>query len=120
MPGFPDDADHGNETGSVEHHEQDSIAEGKVKWSIGTGWPENPDVWFTINAPINNNQQNDSTDSWDAASFVENPQKMNNLQLQIVNDDASKSVFIDYVYIIAQWDWPELPGLVEYNLKPVR
>ena len=58
-------------------------------------------------------------DSWDAASFVETPRKLNNLQLQIKNDDSMNSIFIDYIYVMAQWDWSEEPGLVEYNLEPV-
>ena len=104
----------------VEHYEQDSFAPGKAKWSIGENWPDKPQVWFTIDAPIRLGQKNDSVDSWDIASFVSTPSKLNNFQLQIMNDDMSRSIFVDYVYVIAQWDWPDSPGLVEYILKPVK
>jgi hypothetical protein len=61
-----------------------------------------------------------SLDSWDAASFANTPQKMNNFQFQIINNDSAGSIFIDNIYILAQWDWPESPGLIEYKLQPVR
>ena len=104
----------------VEHHEQDTYPSGKEKWSIGQNWQNKPEVWFTIDAPVREAKTGDSMDSWDAASVVDTPGKMNNLQLQIMNNDSSRSIFIDYVYAIAQWDWQDSPGLVEYNLKPVR
>ncbi len=104
----------------VEHHEQENYPAGREKWSIGENWPDKPEVWFTIDAPIQGGKTDDSMDSWDAASVVNTPDKMNKLQLQIMNNDSSRSIFIDYVYAIAQWDWPEEPGLVEYELKPVR
>ncbi|MEJ2649928.1 MAG: hypothetical protein P8016_16155 [Sedimentisphaerales bacterium] len=104
----------------VEHYEQDYFVPGRAKWSIGENWPDNPQVWFTIDAPLREGQRNDSMDSWDIASFVATPDKMNNFQFQIANDDMSRSIFVDYVYAIAQWDWPESPGLIEYILKPVK
>jgi cellulose biosynthesis protein BcsQ len=104
----------------VEHYEQDSFVSGKAKWSIGQNWPDSPQVWFTIDAPLREGQRNDSMDSWDIASFVATPEKMNNFQFQIANNDMSRSIFVDYLYVIAQWDWPESPGLVEYILKPVK
>ncbi|MBN2588852.1 MAG: tandem-95 repeat protein [Sedimentisphaerales bacterium] len=103
----------------VEHYEQDSFPNEFEKWSIGEGWPGATDIWFTIDAPVHQGQTNDSMDSWDAASFVETPRKLNNLQLQIKNDDSMSSIFLDYIYVMAQWDWSEDIGLVEYNLEPV-
>ncbi len=103
----------------VEHYEQDTFPRGFAKWSIGQGWPGVEDVWFTMDSPIHNGETNKSMDSWDAASFVDTPRKLNNLQLQIKNDDSMSSIFIDYIYIMAQWEWSEEKGLVEYNLEPV-
>lgn len=101
----------------VEHYEQDTFPGGFAKWSIGQGWPGQEDIWFTMDSPIHNGETNDSMDSWDAASFVGTPRKLNNLQLQIKNDDSMSSIFIDYIYIMAQWEWSEEQGLVEYNLQ---
>ncbi len=103
----------------IEHYEQDSFPKGFEKWSIGQDWPGQEDVWFTLESPVHQGQTNDSMDSWDAASFVDNPRKLNNMQLQIKNDDSMSSIFLDYIYVLAQWDWSEEQGLVEYNLEPV-
>ena len=104
----------------IEHFEQEEFSSEKVKWSIGTGWPKNPEIWITINAPLREGEQNDSTDSWDITSFVDTPKKANNLQLQIANEDMSKETLVDYIYALVEWDWPEAPNLVEYKLEPVK
>ena len=104
----------------IEHFEQEGFPAEKVKWSIGTGWPKKPEIWITINAPLRNGEQNESTDSWDITSFVDTPQKTNNLQIQISNDDMSKKISVDYIYALVEWDWPETPNLVEYKLEPVK
>ena len=104
----------------IEHFEQEEFPAEKVKWSIGTGWPKNPEIWITINAPLREGEQNDSTDSWDITSFVDTPKKANNLQLQIANEDMSKETLVDYIYALVEWDWPEAPNLVEYKLEPVK
>jgi len=104
----------------IEHFEQDEFPAKKVKWSIGTGWPKNPEIWFTINAPLREGEQNDSMDSWDISSFVDTPKKTNNLQIQIANEDMSRKISVDYIYALVEWNWPEAPNLVEYKLEPVR
>jgi hypothetical protein len=104
----------------LEHFEQEQFIAGKAKWNIGTGWPDNPEIWISIDAPMREGQQNESIDSWDVTSFVETPQKMNNLQLQIENEDISKKISVDYIYALVEWDWPEAPNLIEYKLKPIR
>ena len=104
----------------VEHYEQESFPKGFEKWTLGEGWPGTPDIWFTIDAPVHEGKINDSVDSWDAASFIETPRKLNNLQLQIKNDDSMSSIFVDYIYVLAQWDWSDEPDMVEYDLEPVQ
>jgi cellulose biosynthesis protein BcsQ len=104
----------------IEHYEETSFSSGAEKWSIGKDWPANPEVWFTIDAPVCEGEKSSSVDSWDAASIVETPQKANEFQLQIINNDSYKSIFIDSIYVLAQWDWPESSGLVEYKLESVK
>ena len=104
----------------IEHFEQEDFPAEKVKWSIGTGWPKNPETWITINAPLREGEQNDSMDSWDITSFVDTPEKTNNLQIKIANEDMSKKISVDYIYALVEWNWPEAPNLVEYKLEPVK
>jgi cellulose biosynthesis protein BcsQ len=119
----------------VEHFEEQQFYPGKLQWNVGTGWPTNPVVWVSMDAPsmdapLRKGQQNEMTDSWDVTSFVDTPEKVNSLQLQVRNKDtiAKKKTFIDYIYVVVKWDWPApriKPGKselrqVEYNLVHIR
>jgi hypothetical protein len=89
----------------VEHFEQEGFPDGKLQWAAGTGWPENPVVWASMNAPLHEGEPNEVKDSWDVTGVVNTPEKVNALQLQIKNDDQStrRKTFIDYIYVVVDW-----------------
>ena len=88
----------------VEHFEEQQFRDGKLEWSVGTGWPAKPAVWASIKAPIRQGQSNEATDSWDVTSAVETPEKANSLQLHVSNNNPGESkTSIDYLYAIIQW-----------------
>ncbi len=91
----------------VEHFEQEQFTSGKLRWSVGTGWPRNPEVWASINAPVNEGEQNEAIDLWDVTSFVDTPKKINALQLQVKNNDniARRKTLVDYIYVVVEWKY---------------
>ena len=91
----------------IEHFEEEQFIPGKMEWKIGTGWPNDPNVWISINAPIRKGQKNETVDSLDVTTFVDTPEKVGALQLQITNNDTAsrKMVLIDNVYVVVGWDW---------------
>ena len=90
----------------IEHFEEERFARGKLEWSIGTGWPTEPVVWAAIKAPVHEGQSHEAVDSWDVTSLADTRQKINSLQLQIKNNDtvAKRKTFIDYIYVLVEWD----------------
>jgi hypothetical protein len=113
----------------VEHFEEDQFIPGKMQWQVGTGWPSNPAVWISANAPIRKGQKSEVVDSWDVTSFVNTPEQVGSLQLQITNNDSDsrKKASIDCVYVVVVWDWPTAPKiflrepepeLVQYKIVP--
>jgi hypothetical protein len=90
----------------VEHFEQEEFPEGKLQWTAGTGWPDNPMIWASINAPVYAGELNESIDLWDVTSFVDTPAKVNSLQFQVKNnDDVAKSkTLVDYIYAVVEWN----------------
>ena len=90
----------------VEHFEQEEFPEGKLQWTAGTGWPDNPMAWASINAPVYSGESNESTDLWDVTSFVDTPEKVNSLQFRIKNNDdvAMRKTSVDYIYAVVEWD----------------
>ncbi|MFC1793245.1 Ig-like domain-containing protein [Planctomycetota bacterium] len=92
----------------VEHFEEEQFVPGKMQWQIGTGWPDNPAIWISTNAPIRKGQKNESVDSWDITSFVNTPEKVRSFQLQITNNDIAsrKMTLVDNIYAVVAWDWP--------------
>ena len=90
----------------VEHFEQEEFPEGKLQWTAGTGWPDNPMAWASINAPVYSGETNESTDLWDVTSFVDTPEKVNSLQFQVKNNDdvAKKKTSVDYIYAVVEWN----------------
>ncbi|MFC1781250.1 Ig-like domain-containing protein [Planctomycetota bacterium] len=89
----------------IEHYVEESFPLGQLQWKIGTGWPDNPIVWTTFNAPIRSGKQNESWDSWDITSSADTSEKVNSLQFQIYNNSGSirKNAFIDNIYAIVYW-----------------
>ena len=89
----------------VEHFEQEEFPEGKLQWTAGTGWPNNPMVWASINAPVYAGEPNESTDLWDVTSVVDTPEKVNSFQFQVKNNDdvAKRKTSVDYIYAVVEW-----------------
>ena len=88
----------------VEHFEQEGFSDGKLQWAAGTGWPSKPVVWTSINAPVHKGELNEATDSWDVTSFVDTPEKINSLQLQVKNNNiAKRKTLVDYIYVVVEW-----------------
>ncbi|MHC4556344.1 MAG: Ig-like domain-containing protein [Planctomycetota bacterium] len=114
----------------VEHFEEQKFYPGKLQWNVGTGWPTNPSVWISMNAPVRKGEQNEMLDSWDVTSFVNTHEKVNSFQLQVKNDDsiAKGKTFVNHIYAVVKWDWPvppieriiSEPEQVEYELVPIR
>lgn len=90
----------------VEHFEQEKFPEGKLQWTAGAGWPDNPMIWASINAPVYVGETNESMDLWDLTSFVDTPEKVNSLQLQVRNNDdvARGKTSVDYIYAVIEWN----------------
>lgn len=88
----------------VEHFEQ-GLSAGKLKWNIGQGWPNNPDIWDSINTPIHQEQDRESTDSWDITSLVDTSEKLDSFQLQINNNSniTKQKTSIDNIYVVIRW-----------------
>jgi len=90
----------------VEHFEQEGFTVGKLQWSAGTGWPNKPIVWASINAPVYEGEPNEATDLWDLTSFVDTPEKLNSFQLQVKNNDdvAKRKTLVNYIYAVVEWN----------------
>jgi len=89
----------------VEHFEDSSFTQGKLAWSVGTGWPSRPAVWASIEAPVRRGQSGEATDSWDITSAVETAEKANSFQFQVQNNETSgtRKTSIDYIYAVVKW-----------------
>jgi len=90
----------------VEHFEQEPFPEGKLQWAAGTGWPSEPVVWASINPPVHEGEPNEATDLWDVTSFVDMPEKVNSLQLQIKNNYhvTKRKTLVDHIYAVVEWN----------------
>ena len=90
----------------VEHFEEERFAEGKLEWTVGTGWPDRPAAWAEIKAPVYKGQSNESVDAWDITSVVDTVEKINSLQLQIKNNNrgAYGKTLVDYVYVVIEYN----------------
>ncbi len=111
----------------MEHFEDDQFPSGKLQWAIGTGWPDNPQTWISIDAPVRKGKTSKAVDSWDITSFANTPEKIKSLQLQIQNSDNAtrKNSSVDCVKAVVEWAWPvpqkqpavhkPEPGLVPYG-----
>ncbi len=90
----------------VEHFEQEQFSEGKLQWAAGTGWPNKPIVWASINAPVYEGEPNEATDLWDLTSLVDTPEKVNSFQLLVKNNDdvAKRKTLVNYIYAVVEWN----------------
>jgi hypothetical protein len=100
-----------------------------LQWAIGTGWPNSPTPWISIDAPVRKGKQNEAIDSWDVTSFVDTPGKANALQFQIQNSDnvSRKKTSVNSIHTVVEWGWPmpQKPvkresGLVQYGNPDVK
>jgi VCBS repeat-containing protein len=89
----------------IEHFEDKQFPTGKLQWNIGQNWPRDPVIWASMNAPVRDGLENKATDSWDITSIVSTPEKIDDLQLQVVNKSnlAMRKTSLDYVYILVRW-----------------
>jgi VCBS repeat-containing protein len=89
----------------IEHFEDPSFTQGKLAWSVGTGWPSKPEVWATIEAPIRQGQSSEVIDSWDVTSAVETAEKVNSFQFQVQNNETAgpRKTSLDYIYAVVKW-----------------
>jgi hypothetical protein len=89
---------------NVEHFEEELFGEGRLKWALGTGWPDKPVVWTSTGAPVREGANNEALDSWDVTSSVDTPEKVNSLHLQVANDaEAGRKTSVDLVYAVVKW-----------------
>lgn len=90
----------------VEHFEEERFAEGKLEWAVGTGWPNEPEIWATIKAPLNKGESNENFDTWDVTSVVDTAEKIKLLQLHVKNNSYSykSKTLMDYAYVIVEYD----------------
>jgi len=90
----------------VEHFEEEGFPNGKLEWAAGTGWPSEPEIWASINAPVYEGEPNEAIDLWDVTSLVDTPEKVNSLQLQVRNNDdvAKRKTLVDYIYAVVEWN----------------
>jgi len=88
----------------IEHFEEPAFGDGRLKWALGTGWPGKPVVWASIDAPVREGANNEARDSWDVTSSVDTPEKVNSLNLQVVNNaEAGRKTSVDMVYAVVKW-----------------
>ena len=90
----------------IEHFEEERFVEGRLEWSIGTGWPNKPEVWAAISAPIHRGESNENVDSWDVTSAVDSVEKIKSLQLHVKNNSYSykSKTLMDYAYVVVEYD----------------
>jgi len=90
----------------IEHFEEERFSSGRLEWAVGTGWPTKPVVWASIKAPVHEDENHESVDSWDIISLVDSRDKINSFQLQIKNNDivGRKNTFIDHIYLVVEWE----------------
>ena len=89
----------------VEHFEDPSFTQGKLVWSVGTGWPSRPAVWVSIEAPVRKGQSDEATDSWDVTSAVETAEKVNSFQFQVQNNETAgaRKTSVNNIYTVVKW-----------------
>ena len=84
----------------IEHFEDERFTDGQLQWSAGTGWPDKPVIWVSMDAPVHKEEWREATDSWDITSFVDTVGKVNALQFQVKNNSAGRKSFVDCIYAV--------------------
>ena len=88
----------------IEHFEDESFSDGKLKWALGTGWPDRPSVWVSTIAPVRRGVNNEARDSWDVTSAVDTPEKAGSLYLQVLNEALpDRKTSVDMTYTVVKW-----------------
>ena len=89
----------------VEHFEDAGFPQARLEWRAGTGGLSESEVWASVTAPIRQGQTAKATDSWDVTSAIETPERVNTLQLQILNNNTSgrSKTSVDLVYAVVEW-----------------
>jgi VCBS repeat-containing protein len=103
----------------VEHFEDNGFPPGRLEWLAGTGFSAgrvrseqgkargsaDPVVWASVAAPIRQGRAGKSVDTWDVTGAVETPEKVNALEVQVLNNDTSarRKTSIDSLYAIVEW-----------------
>ena len=89
----------------VEHYEDTGFSVGDLQWNIGTGWPDSPDTWNSISAPVHEGQRSKTEDSWEIIGDVDSIEKINLFELQIKNlgKISTRKTTIDNIYLIVKW-----------------
>jgi VCBS repeat-containing protein len=89
----------------VEHFEAPQFPDGKLEWTVGTGWPAKPTTWASIKAPVRPGEAGEALDCWDVTSAVETAAKANALELLVQNNATTRmrKTSVDYVYAVVKW-----------------
>lgn len=89
----------------IEHYEDEQFPSDKLKWYIGSGWPDNPVIWASTVAPMHLGRRYEAIDSWDITTYADTSEKLDILQLKVENTNRvlKKSTFVDRVYIEVKW-----------------
>ncbi len=88
---------------SVEHHEDGGFGSGNLLWTVGTGWPDTPEPWGTITAPLRAGKNSEGVDSWDVTGFISNFDQMNAMELFVENNDGRKDTNVDHVFVVVRY-----------------
>ena len=90
----------------IEHCEEERFIEDRLEWMVGTGWPDKPEVWTAIKAPIHRGESNENVDTWDVTGVVDTVEKIKALQLHVKNNSYSykSKALMDYAYVVVEYD----------------
>ena len=87
----------------VEHFEDENFPAGQLRWSVGTGWPNSPTIYSSLDAPVRSGRQNKTDESWDITSLCSTVEKINSFQLLMQNKGSTAKSFIDKIYAVVLW-----------------
>jgi hypothetical protein len=93
-----------NVTVHCEHHEEKNFGSSHLEWNVGTNWPSSPTTWGTLSpVPVNIEESNEATDSWDVTSYVNSTTRVNDLEFRIKSNENNKKTIQDYIYVTVEW-----------------
>jgi subtilisin family serine protease len=88
---------------SVEHYEDGGFKGGNLIWSVGTGWPSEPDVWGTLTAPLRVGKNVEGVNSWDVTSIIATTGNLDAMEFAVQNNDGRKNAYVDHLYAVVQF-----------------